>query len=226
MKQKIIIGIAFVLLVASFFVFDLQAYFSLEYLKSQQEALGGLFERHPLLIAAGFFLVYVLVTALGLPAAAILTIAGGALFGFWLGLILVSFASSLGALAAFLLTRFLFRDQIQQRFGDKLSVINKGVEKEGAFYVFGLRLVPLFPFFMVNALLALTPIKAGTYYWTSQIGMLIGTAVYVNAGTQLAQIESTADILSPALFVSFVLLGIFPIIAKYFLNFLTQRTQR
>ena len=170
-----------------------------------------------------FFTIYVVFTALALPAAAILTIASGAIFGFWHGLILASFASTIGATIAFLLTRYLFSEAVEKKFGERLEPINRGIENEGAFYVFGLRLVPLFPFFVVNSLLALTKLKTVTFYWASQIGMLIGTAVFVNAGTQLADIQSTRDILSAKLVLSFVLLGIFPIIAKYLLNWLKSR---
>ena len=173
----------------------------------------------------GYFLIYVAATALALPAAAILTLAAGAIFGFWWGLVLVSFASTIGATCAFLLTRYLFHDAVESKFGDRLATINKGIETEGAFYVFGLRLVPLFPFFMVNSVLALTKLKTFTFYWASQLGMLAGTAVYVNAGTQLAEISSTSDILSPKLLLSFALLGVFPIIAKWDLSFLRKNNQ-
>lgn len=222
MKIKIILAVFIVAVIAAFFVFDLQQYFNLDYLKEQKSVLAEFYANNPFGVAALFFLVYVFFTALALPAAGILTLAGGAIFGFWHGLIIVSFASSIGATLAFLLTRFLFGEAIEKKFGDKLATINQGIEKEGAFYVFGLRLVPLFPFFMVNSLLALTKLKTITFYWASQLGMLVGTAVFVNAGTQLAQISSTSDILSPKLLLSFVLLGVFPIIAKYALNWLKR----
>jgi len=222
MKIKIILAAIIVALIAAFFIFDLQQYFNLEYLKEQKSVLAEFYANNPFLVSILFFLIYVGFTALALPAASILTLAGGAIFGFWHGLILVSFASTIGATIAFLLTRFLFGEAIEKKFGDRLATINQGIEKEGAFYVFGLRLVPLFPFFMVNSLLALTKLKTITYYWASQLGMLVGTAVFVNAGTQLAQISSTSDILSPKLLLSFVLLGVFPIIAKYALNWLKR----
>lgn len=223
MKAKIALAAVFVSLIAAFFIFDLQQYFSLEYLKSQKDALNNLYIEKPWLVAGLFFLVYILFAALALPAATILTLAGGAIFGFWTGLLLVSFASSIGATLAFLFTRFLFHDSVQAKFGDRLQAVNEGIEREGAFYVFGLRLVPLFPFVVVNSLLALTKLKVWTFYWASQIGMLIGTAVYVNAGTQLAQIDSLSGIASPKLILSFVLLGIFPLIAKKVLDFLKKR---
>jgi len=222
MKIKIVLAVLIALLIAAFFLFDLQQHFSLDYLKEQKEALSQVYAAKPITIAALFFIIYVVFTALALPAAAILTLAGGAIFGFWKGLILVSFASTIGATIAFLLTRYLFQETIQKKFGARLETINRGIEREGAFYVFGLRLVPIFPFFMVNSLLALTQLKTRTFYWASQLGMLIGTAVFVNAGTQLAQISSTADILSPKLLLSFVLLGVFPIIAKYILQWLKK----
>ena len=173
-------------------------------------------------IIAIFFLVYVAFAALALPAATILTLAGGAIFGFWTGLIVVSFASTIGATIAFLLTRYLFHEAIESKFGDRLQAINAGIEREGAFYVFGLRLVPLFPFVVVNSVLALTKLKTITFYWASQIGMIAGTAVYVNAGTQIAQLDSLAGIAEPKILLSFALLGVFPIIAKYALSWLKR----
>jgi len=225
MNTKIVIAAVVVALIAAFFAFDLQQYFSLQALKDQKDALNQLYQDNPIPIAIGYFLVYVGFTALALPAAAILTLAGGAIFGFWWGLILVSFASTIGATCAFLLTRYLFHDTIESKFGDRLSTINKGIESEGAFYVFGLRLVPLFPFFMVNSVLALTKLKTFTFYWASQLGMLAGSAVYVNAGTQLAEINSTSDILSPKLLLSFALLGVFPIIAKWALSMMRKNKE-
>ncbi len=223
MKAKITLAAVIIALIAAFFIFDLQQYFSLEYLKSQKDALNALYTEKPFLVAGAFFVTYVAFAALALPAATILTLAGGAIFGFWTGFLLVSFASTIGATLAFIFTRFLFHDAIQAKFGDRLQTMNDGIEKEGAFYVFGMRLVPIFPFVMVNSLLALTKLKTWTFYWASQIGMLAGTAVYVNAGTQIAQIESLAGIANPKLIGSFVLLGVFPIIAKKALNFLQSR---
>lgn len=224
MNVKIVIALVLVALIGAFFAFDLQQYFNLQTLKDQKDALNQLYQNNPLSISAAYFLVYVIFAALALPAAAILTLAGGAIFGFSWGLVLVSFASTLGATCAFLLTRYLFHDSVQQKFGDRLVAVNRGIEEEGAFYVFGLRLVPLFPFFVVNAVLGLTKLKTTTFYWASQLGMLAGTAVYVNAGTQLAEIESTSDILSPKLLLSFVLLGVFPILAKWALKLLRDKT--
>ncbi len=222
MKTKLILVAIVAALIAAFFIFDLGQYLSLDYLKAQKDALNDLYRSKPILIITMFFLAYVAMAALALPAATILTLAGGAIFGFWTGLIVVSFASTIGATIAFLLTRYLFHDAIQSKFGDRLQAINNGIEREGAFYVFGLRLVPLFPFVVVNSVLGLTKLKTWTFYWSSQIGMLAGTAVYVNAGTQLANIDTLGDIANPKLLLSFALLGVFPIIAKYALAFLKR----
>ena len=165
-------------------------------------------------MAGAYFLIYVAVTALSLPGAAVMTLAGGALFGLGIGTLLVSFASSIGATLAFLVSRFLLRDWVQARYGERLGAINPGMEKDGAFYLFTLRLVPVFPFFIINLLMGLTPIRTRTFYWVSQVGMLAGTLVYVNAGTQLARLDSLSGILSPGLLASFALLGVFPLLAK------------
>ncbi len=224
MKTKLILVAVIAAVIAAFFFFDLGQYLNLEYLKSQKDSLNALYNENPILISAIFFIVYVMVAAFNLPAAGLLTVAAGAILGFWNGVVVVSFASTIGATGAFLMTRYLFHDAIQSKFGDRLETINAGIEREGAFYVFGLRLVPLFPFFVVNSVLGLTKLKTWTFYWASQIGMLAGTAVYVNAGTQLADISSLGDIASPKLLGSFALLGVFPILAKYLLNFLKKET--
>ena len=200
--------------IGAFFAFDLGRYLSLETLKAQRESLAAYAALHPLQSAALFFAVYTLATALSIPGAAILTLGGGAVFGFWLGLLIVSFASTIGATLAFLAARFLLRDAVQRRFGERATAINQGIACDGAFYLFTLRLVPLFPFFLINLLMGLTTLPARTFYWVSQLGMLAGTAVYVNAGTQLAQLSSVRGILSPGLLLSFTLLGIFPLLAK------------
>jgi len=212
--SKMIIVLVIAALVAVFFAFDLGRYLSFEYLKSRQAALETFYAGHQLMTMAGYMAIYILVAALSLPGAAVMTLAGGAVFGFWLGLVLVSFASTIGATLAFLAARFLLRDTVQKKFGDRLNAINEGIKKDGAFYLFSLRLVPVFPFFVINLLMGLTPIRTGVFYLVSQVGMLAGTAVYVNAGTQLAQIDSLSGILSPGLVFSFVLLGIFPLVAK------------
>lgn len=205
-------------LIAVFFSFDLQTYLSLEFLKQQQDAFQEVKDQQPIIITMAFFTAYILVTALSLPGAAIMTLAAGALFGLVQGLLIVSFASSIGATLSFLVSRLLFQETVQKKFGNKLKTINTGIEREGALYLFTLRLVPAFPFFLINLLMGLTPIKTWTFYWVSQLGMLAGTAVFINAGTQLAQIDSLTGILSPDLIFSFVLLGIFPIMAKTLIN--------
>lgn len=197
-----------------FLFFDLGQYLSLDYIKQNQAAFNSHYQENPVSTAAIFFLIYILVTGLSLPGAAILTLAGGALFGLTTGLLLISFASTIGATLAFLFSRFLLRDWIEQRFSKQVEAINKGIEKEGHFYLFTLRLVPLFPFFVINLAMGLTKIRTWTFYWVSQLGMFAGTIVYVNAGTQLGQIESLAGIASPGILLSFTLLGIFPLIAK------------
>lgn len=220
-KSLLLLAIAGV--VALFFIFDLGQYLTLDYLKQQQAAFDSLYQQHRFTMLATYALIYILVTALSLPGATVMTLAGGALFGLWTALLVVSFASSIGATLAFLVSRFLLRDWVQSRFGDKLSSINRGVEKEGSFYLFSLRLVPIFPFFIINLAMGLTPLKAGLFYIVSQVGMLPGTFVYVNAGTQIGQLDSAAGILSLPMILSFALLGIFPLLAKKILGIIKTR---
>ena len=219
------IGLVLLLLffIAAFFIFDLGQYLNLEYLKSKHADLTAWRGSSPIQAALILFFLYVVVTAVSLPGAAVMTLAMGAIFGLFWGTVLVSFASTLGATLAFLIARFVLHDSVQERFGDRLSALNKGVEKDGAFYLFGLRLVPIFPFFIINLVMALTPIRTWTFAWVSQVGMLVGTIVYVNAGTQLAKIDSLSGILSPGLLFSFVLLGVFPLIAKKILDSIKSR---
>jgi len=207
----------------SFFYFDLNSYLTLEGMKGSLDTFKSQIADNPVLSIGVFFAIYVAVTALSLPGAAILTLAAGALFGLVQGLVIVSFASSVGATLAFLVSRFILRDTVRNKFKEKLKKIDEGVEKQGAFYLFTLRLVPVFPFFLINLLMGLTSLKTWTFYWVSQIGMLAGTAVYVNAGTQLAQIDSLSGIVSPGLIFSFVLLGIFPWIAKGIVALVNRR---
>ncbi|MDT3668788.1 MAG: FAD-dependent oxidoreductase [Aromatoleum sp.] len=213
MKKAVLLA-ALALAIAAFFAFDLDRLLSFDALKQGQQAFAQRYEASPLAFIAGYFAIYVVVTALSLPGATIMTLAGGALFGLVAGTLIVSFASTIGATLAFLVSRFLLHDVVQRRFGDKLKAINDGIARDGAFYLFTLRLVPLFPFFLINLLMGITPIRARTFYWVSQVGMLAGTVVYVNAGTRLAAIDSPAGILSPALLLSFALLGVFPLIAR------------
>ena len=222
-RSRLLLAVLLVALIAAYFAFDLGHSFSLDFFKSQQAAIDAWHQAHPWQTVLIYFLVYIAVTGLSLPGAAILTLAGGAIFGLLWGTLVVSFASSIGATIAFLASRFLFRDAIQRRFGDKLRTVDAGVEKEGAFYLFTLRLVPAFPFFVINLVMGLTPMKTRTFYWVSQIGMLLGTIVYVNAGTQLARIDSLKGILSPGLVISFALLGVFPLAAKKIVDLFTAR---
>jgi pyruvate/2-oxoglutarate dehydrogenase complex dihydrolipoamide dehydrogenase (E3) component/uncharacterized membrane protein YdjX (TVP38/TMEM64 family) len=212
-----------VLAIGAFVALDLGRYLSFEQLKASQAGFAKLHAQQPFAVASVYFVVYVLATALSIPGAVIITLAGGAVFGLWQGLLLVSFASSIGATLAFLASRFVLRDWVEARFGQRLADINAGVDKEGGFYLFTLRLIPVVPFFLINLLMGLTRMKTGTFYVVSQIGMLAGTAVYVNAGTQLAQLDSVQGILSPALLGSFVLLGIFPLLARRVVAFIQKR---
>ncbi len=194
--------------------FRLDRYLTLENLQRYHAGLVALYHHRPLATLAGYFLLYVAVTALSIPGAVVMTLAGAAIFGLWVGTVVVSFASTAGATLAFAAARFLLRDWVRERFGRQLRPIYEGIEREGAFYLFTLRLVPIFPFFLVNILMALTPIRLRTFYWVSQVGMLPGTIAYVNAGTQLASIRSISDILSLRVLVSFALLGLLPLASK------------
>jgi pyruvate/2-oxoglutarate dehydrogenase complex dihydrolipoamide dehydrogenase (E3) component/uncharacterized membrane protein YdjX (TVP38/TMEM64 family) len=201
-------------LAGAFFVLDLQRFFTLETLKAQQDAIAAYRAAHPLLAGLRYGLLYIAVTGLSLPGATVLTLAGGAVFGLLWGTVIVSFASTIGATLAFLAARFLFRDAVKARFGERLQAIDAGIARDGAFYLFTLRLVPAFPFFVINLVMGLTALPTRTFYWVSQLGMLAGTIVYVNAGTQLAKIDALSGILSPQLLISFALLGLFPLLAR------------
>ena len=213
MNQKTLLIVALLSAVAAFFIFDLQQYFSLDYIKAQQAAFAAHYAANTISTLLIFFVIYVAVTALSLPGAAIMTVLAGALFGLVTGVIMVSFASTIGATLAFLVSRYVLRDSLRARYPDKLQAINAGIAKEGALYLFALRLVPLFPFFLINLLMGITNLRTLTFAWVSQLGMLAGTIVYVYAGTQLAQLNSLAGILSPGIIVAFVLLGTFPLVA-------------
>jgi pyruvate/2-oxoglutarate dehydrogenase complex dihydrolipoamide dehydrogenase (E3) component/uncharacterized membrane protein YdjX (TVP38/TMEM64 family) len=215
--------LAVALAIGAFFWFDLGQYFSLDELKQQRDRLMAFVDSHFWATLAGYMAVYIVMAALSLPGAAVLTIAGGALFGLAAGTIAVSFASTIGATLVFLAARFLFHDAVQKRFRKRLKAINEGVERDGAFYLLALRLVPVFPFWVINLVMALTPIRTWTYYWISQLGMLPATIVYVNAGTQLGRVESTGDILSPELIGAFALLGLLPLILRWLLRVLKNR---
>jgi pyruvate/2-oxoglutarate dehydrogenase complex dihydrolipoamide dehydrogenase (E3) component/uncharacterized membrane protein YdjX (TVP38/TMEM64 family) len=220
---KILLVLLIVLAIGAFFLFDLGAYLTLANLKARQSELAAYVEANPAIAVAGFFLLYVAVTALSLPGAAILTLAAGAIFGLLQGTLIASFASTIGASLAFLSSRYLLRDWVKARFGGRIDSIDRGIERDGAFYLLTLRLIPAFPFFLINLAMGLTAMRLLTFALVSQAGMLLGTIVYVNAGTQLAGIESTSDILSPGLIGSFVLLGLFPLIAKALVGWWKRR---
>ena len=217
-KSKLLVLAVIAAAITAFFVFDLKQYVSLDYFQAQRAAIEAQVQAYPLRTALLFFGAYVAVTGLSLPGAAIMTLIAGALFGLLWGTVIASFASSLGATLAFLASRFLLRDWVQQRFGDRLRPINEGIAREGAFYLFALRLVPAFPFFVINLVMGLTPIRTSTYYWVSQLGMFAGTLVYVYAGTQLGAFKISAGLL-----LAFALLGIFPLLAKKALDALKAR---
>lgn len=211
---RILIVLMIAACVLAFMTLNLGQHLTIETLKAQQEALKVYYNGHLVLMIGGYFFIYIVSTALSLPGAAILTLAGGAIFGFWPGTLIVSFASSIGATIAFIVSRFLLRDWLQNRFREKLTTINEGIRKEGSFYLFALRLVPAFPFFLVNIVMGLTPIKTTTFYWVSQTGMLAGTMAFVFAGTQLSQIQSIRGILSLKLMLSFTIIGVLPLISR------------
>ncbi len=218
MKKKILIVSAIVVLIAAFRIFHVEDYLTLTYIKESQARFEALYATHRLALIAGFMLMYIVVTSLSLPGAAVLGLAAGALFGLVTGTIAVSFASTIGATIACLVSRFILRDWIQTKFGDKLKTVNEGIEREGAFYLFTLRLIPIFPFWLINLVMGLTRIPLRKYYWVSQLGMLPGTIVFVNAGKELGKIDSLAGIFSPGLILSFALLGLFPIATKKLLT--------
>ncbi|MGL6259932.1 TVP38/TMEM64 family protein [Vibrio sp. WXL103] len=222
LNTKVILGVVLIAIIVTLAT-QFGQYLTLENAKEQQAALRSFIDANFVTAAAIYFFAYVGITAFSVPGAAVVTLLGAALFGFWTSLVLVSFASSIGATLAFLSSRFLLRDWVQGKFGDKLGTINKGIEKDGALYLLSLRLIPVFPFFLINLLMGLTPLSIGRFYLFSQIGMLPGTAVYLNAGTQLAQIDSLAGIVSPSVLVSFALLGLFPVLMKWVMNFVERR---
>ncbi|HGY11990.1 MAG TPA: pyridine nucleotide-disulfide oxidoreductase, partial [Desulfobacterales bacterium] len=220
---KILLLVVIICLIWMFFLFDLDHYFSLSNLKNELTAFEEYYGQHKIVTMGIYMVVYILMAALSLPGAAVMTLVGGALFGLFYGVLLVSFASTIGATLAFLFSRYMFKEWVQNRFSSKLVAINKGMEKEGGFYLFTLRLVPIFPFFVINLVMGLTTIKTFVFYIVSQVGMLPGTIVFINAGTMLAKIESASGILSLNIILSFALLGVFPIAAKRFTDMARQR---
>ncbi|WP_139463256.1 FAD-dependent oxidoreductase [Aeromonas veronii] len=222
-RTRLLLALVMGGLIGTFFALDLGRYLTLDALQAQQAAVAQWVDSHFVSASLLFVLIYVLSTALSLPGASLLTLGGSAVFGVAWGLLLVSFASTLGATLAFLSARFLLRDWVTARFGDKLATFQSGMAKEGAFYLLSLRLIPIFPFFLVNLLMGLTPIRVSTYYWVSQLGMLPGTFVYVLAGSELGQLTSTGNILSPSLMVALTLLGLMPWLVKKLTAHLAQR---
>ena len=222
-KVAVIIGLCALFVAA--FAFDAPQYLTLDVLREKQAVLKAYQADHALLVMSGFFLIYVTAAAMSFPGATVLTLLGGALFGIWQGLLVVSFASTIGATLAFLLARFLLRDWIQEKHQKQLAILNVGFVKEGAFYLFALRLIPVFPFFLVNILTSIMPIKTRSFYGASQLGMLPGTAVYVYAGTELGKLQSLSGIASPSLLAAFVLLGLFPLLAKKTISYIRNRGQ-
>lgn len=222
-SKKFIILIGAIVLVVMFLVFDLDRYLTLQYIKDSQHALQNLYSDNPVVVLSLYILVYVFITALSLPGAVVMTLAGGAVFGLIAGTIAVSIASTTGATLACFVSRFILRDWVQNRFGDKLQAINDGIEKEGGFYLFSVRLIPIFPFFIINLLMGLTTMPLKTFFWVSQLGMLPGTLVFVNAGKELGKIESASGILSPTLIASFIILGLFPITVRKILEMVKNR---
>jgi uncharacterized membrane protein YdjX (TVP38/TMEM64 family) len=224
--KKLILVAVIAGLVLVFWTFNLGHYLTLSYLKGSADVLKGIYAEHRALVVLVYFLVYVLTTSLSLPGAAVLTLAGGALFGLVVGILVVSFASTLGATLACFVSRFVLRGWVQAKFGDKIAKVDEGIKKEGAFYLFTLRLIPVFPFWMINLVMGLTGIPLRKFYWVSQLGMLPGTVVYVNAGRELAKVQSLGGILSPGLLVSFALIGIFPLTAKKLVSLYRARGGR
>ena len=212
--KKLLLATVIAIVLILLFIFDLHHYITLEYLKSSKLKLNVYYQDNPLLVLGTYFVIYLASTAFSLPGAAVLSLAGGALFGLTAGTLLVSFASTIGATLAMLIARVLLRDWVQNRFAAQMKTINSGMLKEGAFYLFTMRLLPAVPFFAINLVMGLTPLRTVTFFWVSQLGMLPGTLVYVNAGSELGKIQTIDDILSPSLIISFVLLGIFPLLVK------------
>ncbi|WP_367113017.1 TVP38/TMEM64 family protein, partial [uncultured Thiodictyon sp.] len=209
-------------LILAFFILGLHRHLTLAAFQESHHACDAWYGQHALLVTGGYAVIFMLVT-LFLPITALMTVVGGALFGFWKGALVASFAAALGATLAFWLSRFVLHDTVQRHFGERLVAVNAGMAKDGAFYLLSLRLIPVIPFFIINLVMGLTPIRTRTFYWVTQLGMLAGILIYVNAGTQLAEVESLSDIFSPGLIGSLVLLGLFPLLAKHGLGLLRRR---
>jgi len=224
--KKIGLVLGLILVVLVFLYFDLGRFFTLDYIKASQSRFQHLYASNCILVIASYMLIYIVVTALSLPGAVVMTLAGGAFFGLLAGTLIVSISSTIGATCACIAARFALRDWVQNKFGERLAAINRGIAREGAFYLFSLRLIPVFPFFVINLVMGLTTIPLKTFFWVSQLGMLPGTIVYVNAGKELAKIDSLAGIASPDLLISFAVLGLFPITVKKIMAFYRSRYSR
>ena len=222
-KRQTTLLLALVIGAIAFWYFELHQFLTLANAQAHRQTVIEFYLANPVLAIVGFAFIYIAVTGLSLPGALVLTLVAGAIFDLWLGVLIVSFASTVGASLAFLLSRYLFRDLIQTKFENQLKTVNEGIRQDGSFYLLALRLTPLFPFVVINFVMGLTPIRLRTFYWVSQIGMLAGTIVYVNAGSQLGQLETVSGLLSPMLIVSLILLGVFPLLAKKGLDFYRSR---
>lgn len=222
---RLVLASLMALAVILFFALDLHHRLTLTQLQAQAESLRQQAAARPLPAAAIFFGIYVAVTGLGLPGAAVMSLAGGAIFGLVLGAVLISFASTLGAVLSCLAARYLLRHWVQERFAAQLTPINAGIEHEGAFYLFTMRLIPALPFFAINLVMGLTPMPMRTYAWVSQMGMLPATLVFAYAGTQIIRVRSLSDVLSPGLLAAFVLLGLLPLCARRLISWLRRRRQ-
>lgn len=225
MTKKIILVAIVLLLAGLFFSLDLGRYLSLEYIKASQARFQLLYAENPFTVIAVYVLIYIVSAGLSLPGATVLTLAGGGFFGLFVGTVVVSISSTLGATLACFAARTLLRDWVQRKFGEKLVTINEGIEKEGWLYLFSLRLIPVLPFFVINLVMGLTTMRLSTFYWVSQLGMLPATIVYVNAGKELAKINSLGGILSPTLIISFALLGAFPLAVKKIMQLVKAKMQ-
>lgn len=223
-RKKIFVLILVSTLIILFFIFDLGKFLTFEYIQNSQESFSQYYEQNKILTIILFFVIYVLVAALSIPGAAIMTVLAGALFGLIIGVLVVSFASTIGATIAMLFSRYVFSQSVEKKFPEFSKKINKGVDEEGAFYLFSIRLVPIIPFFVVNLAMGLTKINIWTFFWVSQLGMFLGTIIYVNAGSELSKISSLDGILSPTLLFAFVLIGILPLALKYVVNKIQNRT--
>jgi uncharacterized membrane protein YdjX (TVP38/TMEM64 family) len=226
LSKRIALIVLIIGIIAAFRIFHLENYFTLSYVKTSQAKIASFYSVHQSLVIISYMIIYIGMTSLSVPGAAVLTLAGGAVFGLVGGTIIVSFASTIGATLACSISRYVLRDWVQNKFCDKLAAVNRGIAAEGAFYLFTLRLIPVFPFFVINLVMGLTKMPLITYYWVSQLGMLPGTIVYVNAGKELSKIHSVSGILSPTLIFSFMLLGLFPIALKKLLSFWRARERK